>query len=353
MLINCSAILGGNRTSKRIIVFAVLAILVSTAGAANYMYEKASVKGVGYKDAVQIISTKTDINGTKLVEKASGSGIIITEKIELEAERQVKSCFALPNDYVNITKESEFEYMPISYQTGVYDQKWLEKLCVQNYEAGAVLTEMYSHAEHLEKATEVKAKSGPNIEHQVLSAPPGYQWWYIGAVGNVYSFGLINTRRWDDTAPASALQGFHWEKHGRIGRAQFQSFGLVSDTEKGSAQPTIMPPIEPPLGYHWGIDGNVFALLANNPGYVEPPSIQDKYLDASNIEANLNSNIIGVAHIGWISRNPLAENQLKGRHAEYGRSIEDLTGVFSIEKFIYLWANSTCGAISVDWLPCM
>ncbi|MDQ1261664.1 MAG: hypothetical protein QG575_845, partial [Euryarchaeota archaeon] len=24
-----------------------------------------------------------------------------------------------------------------------------------------------------------------------------------------------------------------------------------------------------------------------------------------------------------------------------------------IEKFIQLWGNSTCGAISVDWLPCV
>jgi hypothetical protein len=70
------------------------------------------------------------------------------------------------------------------------------------------------------------------------------------------------------------------------------------------------------------------------------------------LEANLNSNVIGVAHIGWISRDPLADAQLKGRHAEYGRSVEDLTGVFSIEKFIQLWGNSSCGAISVDWLPC-
>jgi len=49
----------------------------------------------------------------------------------------------------------------------------------------------------------------------------------------------------------------------------------------------------------------------------------------------------------------LADDQLKGRHAEYGRSVEDLTGIFSIEKFIQLWGNSTCEAISVDWLPCV
>ena len=48
-------------------------------------------------------------------------------------------------DYINFTKEAEFEYMPVSYQTGTYDQKWVEKLCVQNYRIGAVLTEMYTH----------------------------------------------------------------------------------------------------------------------------------------------------------------------------------------------------------------
>jgi hypothetical protein len=153
-------------------------------------------------------------------------------------------------DYINFTKEAEFEYMPVSYQTGTYDQKWIEKLCVQNYRIGSVLTEMYTHAEHLQKTTEVKTR----------------------------------------------LYGSIW----------------------------------PEL-----------------PDFINANSCCTGVL-----EANLNSNVIGVAHIGWVSRNPMADAQLKGRHAEYGRSVEDLTGVFSIEKFIQLWGNSTCGAISVDWLPC-
>jgi len=161
---------------------------------------------------------------------------------------------ACPMDYINFTKEAEFEYMPVSYQTGTYDQKWVEKLCVQNYRIGAVLTEMYTHAEHLQKTTEVKTR--------------GY---------SKYST-TDNTDSTDGSCPACCT----------------------------------------------GV-----------------------------LEANLNSNVIGVAHIGWISRDPNADSQLKGRHAEYGRSVEDLTGVFSIEKFIQLWGNSTCGAISVDWLPCV
>jgi hypothetical protein len=253
---------------KEIAVLVIIAMaLVGMAGAANYMYEKASVKGVGYKNVEMIISTQTGFNGQKLVEKESGSGNVITERTELEAERQLNrngkpigwgtgtvcawpTGTTCPMDYINFTKEAEFEYMPVSYQTGTYDQKWVEKLCVQNYVIGAVLTEMYTHAEHLQKTTEVKTRG----------------------------------------------------------------YGQLTDTDNWQGCPPCCTGV---------------------------------------LEANLNSNVIGVAHIGWISRDPIADNQLKGRHAEYGRSVEDLTGVFSIEKFIQLWGNSTCGAISVDWLPCV
>ena len=137
-----------------------------------------------------IISTQEGFNGSKLVEKESGSGNVITENIEVEAEKQIGSrCdggddfgpvlghfqgdlnpgwFTVdyskwptgvgPMDYINFTNEAEFEYMPVSYQTGTYDQKWMDKLCVQNYKIGAVMTEMYNHAEHLQKQTEVKTR---------------------------------------------------------------------------------------------------------------------------------------------------------------------------------------------------
>jgi hypothetical protein len=283
---------------KLIAVLVIIAMaVVGMAGAANYMYEKASVKGVGYKNVEMIISTQTGFNGQKLVEKESGSGNVITERTELEAERQLNRAgvpigsiwvppvaddpqtevdetaegywsqticafptgTSCPMDYINFTKEAEFEYMPVSYQTGTYDQKWVEKLCVQNYRIGAVLTEMYTHAEHLQKTTEVKTRG----------------------------YGMVQNR----------------------------------------------------------VDGSAGTAYDNANGC---PACCTGVL-----EANLNSNVIGVAHIGWLSRDPEADYQLKGRHAEYGRSVEDLTGVFSIEKFIQLWGNSTCGAISVDWLPCV
>lgn len=161
---------------KKLLVLAVLVVaLVGLASSANYMYEKASVNGVGYKNVEMIVSTQTGFNGQKMVEKESGSGNVITEKTELEGERQIDTgCypphiinrgqwvdFSIRKDYINFTKEAEFEYMPVSYQTGTYDQKWIEKLCVQNYRIGAVLTEMYTHAEHLQKSTEVRTKSYP------------------------------------------------------------------------------------------------------------------------------------------------------------------------------------------------
>ena len=320
---DCRLKRGGSET-KGLLILAVLAIaLIGIGDAANYMYEKASVKGVGYKSVEKIISTQNGFNGSKLVEKVSGSGNVITDKIELEAERQIGSrCGGSsivqlsiwknadepdwptdsdigssngdygpwgspvywddflpyhikfryrqwptgfgPMDYINFTKQAEFQYMPVSYQTGTYDQKWLDKLCVQNYQIGAAMTEMYAHAEHLQRTTEVKTRDYKNEKVFI-------------------KFSVTGNERM------------------RYFSAQY-----------------------PPSPCCTGV-----------------------------LEANLNSNVIGVAHIGWISRDPQADPQLKGRHAEYGRSVEDLTGVFSIEKFIQLWGNSTCGAISVDWLPCV
>jgi len=70
----------------------------------------------------------------------------------------------------------------------------------------------------------------------------------------------------------------------------------------------------------------------------------------ASLEVNLNSNVIGKAHIAWQSKDMMAD--FNGRHAVYSRATEDLTGVFNIDKFIQLWSNSTLGSISLNWLPC-
>lgn len=236
---------------KYILALMVASLVIGMAGAANYMYEKSSIKGVGMLEQVKVVSTQPGFAGQKLVERVAGSGQVIVLDAELEAERQMDSSgnafnCSFPNncvmDYINYTKEAEFEYMPVSYQTGNYDEKWVDKLCVQNYRIGGVLTEMYAHSEHLVRSTEVK------------------------------------TRGYGDCA-VNCCTGV--------------------------------------------------------------------------LEANVNSNVIGVAHVGWMSKDPVGSDSLKGRHAEYGRSVDDLTGVFSINKFIQLWGNSTCQSISVDWLPCL
>lgn len=69
------------------------------------------------------------------------------------------------------------------------------------------------------------------------------------------------------------------------------------------------------------------------------------------LEASINSNVIGKAHIAWESVDTKAD--AKGRHAVLGRSVDDLVGVFSIQKFIQLWSNSAPGEISIDWMPCI
>jgi hypothetical protein len=60
----------GGKETKKIQILVVLAVaLVGMASAANYMYEKASVQGVGYKNVEMIVSTEAGFNGQKMVEK--------------------------------------------------------------------------------------------------------------------------------------------------------------------------------------------------------------------------------------------------------------------------------------------
>jgi hypothetical protein len=373
--------------TKRLLILAVLVItLFNTVGAANYMYEKASVKGLGYKNVEMIVSTQTGFNGQKLVEKESGSGNVITEKTELEAERELNRDYTIsgncqwpagtgcPMDYVNFTKEAEFEYMPISYQTGSYDQKWVEKLCLQNYRIGVVLTEMYTHAEHLQKTTEVKTRGygwDPAVKHDPQT---------------IYGYGdkFYAKEGFDPENPDYTLTSPEQTDEFQIpyvvshDTENYAAVAYESDDNPPAPEPPLPPdppeptPIPDPLPEPEPTptpdplpepeptptpDPTANPLPSEpviKPGYTDPA--KESLCSAcctGVLEANLNSNVIGVAHIGWISRDSAADAQLKGRHAEYGRSVEDLTGVFSIEKFIQLWGNSTCGAISVDWLPCV
>jgi len=71
---------------------------------------------------------------------------------------------------------------------------------------------------------------------------------------------------------------------------------------------------------------------------ITDPSGSDSSCLSGGLEASINSQVIGRAHIAWQSVDP--GTIIKGRHPLIGRSVEDLTGVFSIEKFIQLWSDS-------------
>ena len=70
----------------------------------------------------------------------------------------------------------------------------------------------------------------------------------------------------------------------------------------------------------------------------------------ASLEVNINSNVIGKAHVAWQSKELMPD--FNGRHEKYGHFTEDLTGVFDIEKFIQLWSNSTLDSVKLNWLPC-
>lgn len=204
-------------------------VLVGSAAAANYIYERSVIQGVGYRSHELIGQTAQGYSGQKIVERISGTGSFY-DRTEFE--------LSVNRNSINYTQEATFEYFPVSYQTGTYDKKWQDRLCVANYDAGAVVTESYTHAESLMKNTQ------------------------ISTVGN---------------SPLNEV---------------------------------------------------------NNSG----------------IEASFNANVIGVGHIGWLSVEKIEGAK---RPFEVGRSVEDLVGVFSIEKYIQLFKNESDTRGAVDWLPCL
>ena len=67
------------------------------------------------------------------------------------------------------------------------------------------------------------------------------------------------------------------------------------------------------------------------------------------LQASINSQVVGKAQLDWQSVNPYPDK--KGRHAVLSRNTENLTGAFSIERFIQLASNISLGG-GLEWLPC-
>jgi len=59
----------------------------------------------------------------------------------------------------------------------------------------------------------------------------------------------------------------------------------------------------------------------------------------ASLEASIEASVIGNSRIDWQSRELLPDKM--GRHVFYSRASDAMTGVFSIEKFIQLWSNSS------------
>jgi hypothetical protein len=66
------------------------------------------------------------------------------------------------------------------------------------------------------------------------------------------------------------------------------------------------------------------------------------------LQASINSLVVSKARLAWQSVDPYLD--LKGRHIVLSRNEENLTGAFSIERFIQLASNSSLGGGS-EWLP--
>jgi len=71
----------------------------------------------------------------------------------------------------------------------------------------------------------------------------------------------------------------------------------------------------------------------------------------SALDATVNSNVIGRARLSWRSLDTVPNT--RGRHKLLGSNAEDLTGVFSINKLIQLWSNSSINGGIIEWLPCI
>jgi len=70
------------------------------------------------------------------------------------------------------------------------------------------------------------------------------------------------------------------------------------------------------------------------------------------LAAHINSKMIGKAHIGWASVQNKAGTTTTARFLHLGKSAEDVTGVFSIEKYIELLQNSSDSEAQGEWMPC-
>jgi hypothetical protein len=146
-----------------IVIFGLIAT-IGSAVAADYIWIESNLKGVGWKNVDYTVDTRPGVaSGVEMRELESGSGIVTAQKWTLEVNMvnphaDCANCFCLEG--LEEHKIFDVEYFPITYQNLSYDQKWLEKKCVKNYEIGAVTDAFFDMCERLEKEETVVTYTG-------------------------------------------------------------------------------------------------------------------------------------------------------------------------------------------------
>lgn len=146
--------------------------LIGSASAASYVWIEKDVRGVGSLDAEYDIDTEYGIaTGIEMQEMISGSGVVSKRKWVLEVNPLIdEECV----EGLIEKKELDLEYFPITYQNHSFDQKWLDKKCVKNYDIGAVVDANFVECEKMMlRETVVTYGDGTEISSSnVLEAGP-------------------------------------------------------------------------------------------------------------------------------------------------------------------------------------
>jgi hypothetical protein len=159
-----------------IVIFSLIAAIGSVT-AANYVRVESNLKGVGWKNVDYTVDTRPGVaSGIEMRELESGSGIVTAQKWTLEVNMEnpyspCDNCYCAEG--LEEHKIFDVEYFPITYQNLSYDQKWLEKKCVKNYEIGAVTDAFFDMCERLEKEETVVTYTGCQSLYGG-EAPPWY-----------------------------------------------------------------------------------------------------------------------------------------------------------------------------------
>jgi hypothetical protein len=141
------------------VIFGLISVIGSAAAATNVWVES-NVKGVGHLTSEYEVDTEYGIaNGIEMQELESGSGLVTKQTWTLEVNPMGTN---VTSGTANVCleglieeKEFDVEYFPITYQNHSYDQKWMEKKCVKNYDLGAVTDANFIQCEKLQKKESV------------------------------------------------------------------------------------------------------------------------------------------------------------------------------------------------------